>query len=166
MGSSSRMLTGFRIFKTKFSKTWFDGEGAFLYGGRWNSRGTRVLYTAGSLSLAALEILVNLNSAELLSSYSYANVELEERDVLPVEDFVRLPKNWSASPTPSAVQGIGDEWASSMRSLVLRVPTSVVPGEFNFLLNVDHSRFATIKRGKPRLFRFDERLSRNEQRGA
>jgi RES domain-containing protein len=152
------MITGFRIFKTKFAKTWFDGEGAFLYGGRWNSRGRRVLYTAESLSLAALEILVNLNSAELLSSYSYANVDFEEKDVLPVEDFVKLPKNWSTSPPRSAVQKIGDEWAASMRSLVLRVPASVVPGEFNFLLNVGHPSFSTIKRGKPQLFRFDERL--------
>jgi len=152
------MLTAFRIFKTKFSNTWFDGEGAFLYGGRWNSRGKRVLYTAGSLSLAALEILVNLNSAELLSSYSYAKLEFEEKDVLLVEELVELPKNWSSSPPPSEIQRIGDEWAASMQSLVLRVPTSVVPREFNFLLNVGHTRFATIKRGKPRLFRFDERL--------
>ena len=152
------MQAAYRIFKTKFSKTWSDGEGAFVYGGRWNSRGSRVLYTAGSLSLAALEILVNLNSAELLSSYSYAKVEFEEKDVLPVEELVKPPKNWSASPPPSAVQRIGDEWAGSMQSLVLRVPTSVVPGEFNFLLNVGHPRFATIKREKPRLFRFDERL--------
>jgi len=153
------MPTAYRIFKTKFAKTWFDGEGAFLFGGRWNSRGTRVLYTAESLSLAALEILVNLNSAELLSSYSYAKVEFEDNDVLPVEEFVKLPKNWSASPPPSAVQRIGDEWAASMQSLVLRVPTSVVPGEFNFMMNVGHPRFATVKRDRPRLFRFDERFS-------
>jgi RES domain-containing protein len=153
------MPTAYRIFKTKFAKSWFDGEGAFLYGGRWNSRGTRILYTSDSLSLAALEILVNLNSAELLSSYSYAKVEFEEKDVLPVEEIVKLPKNWSSSPPPSAVQRIGDEWAVSMQSLVLRVPTSVVPGEFNFLLNVGHPNFSTIRRSKPQLFRFDDRLT-------
>lgn len=118
-----------------------------------------MLYTAGSLSLAALEMLVNLNSAELLSSYSYAKVEFEEIDILPVEELVKLPKNWRSSPPPSTVQRIGDEWAVSMQSLVLRVPTSVVPGEFNFLLNVGHPSFAGIKRGRPRPFRFDERFS-------
>ena len=152
------MLTAYRIFKAKFAKTWFDGEGAFLFGGRWNTRGTRVLYAAGSLSLAALEMLVHLNSAELLSSYSYATLEFEEKDVLLVEDFEKLPKNWSTSPPPLAVQEIGDKWALSMTSLVLRVPTSVVPGEFNYLVNVGHPDFSTLKRGKPRVFPFDERL--------
>lgn len=156
------MPTAFRIFKTKFAKTWFDGEGAFLFGGRWNTRGTRILYAAGSLSLAAIEMLVHLNSAELLSSYSYATLEFEEKDVLAVEDLARLPKNWSASPPPLAVQRIGDEWAASMKSLVLRVPTSAIPGEFNYLINVEHREFPKLKRGETRLFRFDVRL-RNQR---
>ena len=121
------MIRAFRIFKTKFAKTWFDGEGAFLFGGRWNSRGTRVLYCAESLSLATLEMLVNLNSTGLLLSYSYATVEFDDSDVLSVEEFRKLPKNWSASPPPLAIQRIGDEWAASKSSLVLRVPSSVVP---------------------------------------
>jgi RES domain-containing protein len=152
------MITAYRIFKTKFSKTWYDGEGAFLFGGRWNSRGTRVLYCAESLSLATLEMLVNLNSSELLLSYSYATGEFDDSDVLSVEEFSKLPKNWSASPPPLAIQRIGDEWAASKSSLVLRVPSSVVEGEHNYLVNVGHPNFANIKRGKPRVFRFDERL--------
>lgn len=152
------MITAYRIFKTKFSKTWFDGEGAFLFGGRWNTCGTRVLYSAESLSLAVLEILVHLNSAELLGSYSFATLEFEEKDVLSVEGLAKLPKDWSASPPPLAVQRIGDEWASSMSSLVLRVPSSIVPGESNYLVNVPHPRLSAVKRGKPQLFRFDERL--------
>jgi RES domain-containing protein len=152
------MPTAYRIFKTKHSKTWFDGEGAFLFGGRWNSRGTRVLYCAESLSLAALEMLVHLNSAELLGSYSFATIEFDESDVLLVEEFRRLPKDWSASPPPLAIQRIGDEWIASMSSLVLRVGSSVVQGEHNYLVNVGHPNYANIKRGKPRVFRFDERL--------
>jgi RES domain-containing protein len=154
------MPTAYRIFKTKFAKSWFDGEGAFLFGGRWNTRGTRVLYAAGSLSLATLEMLVHLDSAELLSSYSYATLEFEEKDVLPVEEFVKVPKNWSSSPPPLAVQRIGDKWAASMRSVVLRVPTSVVPGEFNYLVNVAHSGFGKARLGKPKPFNFDRRLFR------
>jgi len=152
------MPTAYRIFKTRFAKTWFDGEGAFLFGGRWNSKGTRVLYAAGSLSLAVLEMLVHLDSAELLASYSYASLEFEDEDVLNVEDFRKLPKNWSSSPPPLAIQRTGDEWVASNRSLALRVPTSVVTGEFNYLVNVAHPKFSLIKRGKPQLFRFDERL--------
>lgn len=160
MGCSPRMLRAYRIFKTKHAKTWYDGEGAFRYGGRWNTAGTRVLYAAGTLSLAALEMLVHLDSSELLSAYSFATLEFEEDDVLPVEELGKLPRNWNSSPPPIAVQRIGDEWAASMRSLVLRVPTSVVPGEFNYSINVEHPKFAEIKRGKPRVFRFDERLNK------
>lgn len=152
------MLTTYRIFKTKHARSWFDGEGAFQFGGRWNSRGTRILYSANSLSLAALEMLVHLNSEELLLSYSFATLTFEESQVMPVGDFRKLPRNWSSSPPPTAIQGIGDAWAMSMGSLVLRVPTPILPGEFNYLINVAHPRFNEIGRGKPQVFRFDERL--------
>jgi RES domain-containing protein len=152
------MITAYRIFKTKHASNWIDGEGAFLFGGRWNSRGTRILYCAESLSLATLEMLVHLNSAELLPSYSYATLGFEENDLLPVEKFAKLPKNWSSSPPPVAVQRIGNEWAVSMRSLVLRVPTSIVPGEYNYLINVAHPEFSRLKRSRPLQFNFDGRL--------
>lgn len=154
------MITAYRIFKTKHERSWSDGEGAFLFGGRWNSRGTRILYCAESLSLAALEMLVHLNSAELMSSYSYAKLEFEEKDILPVEKIAKLPKSWSVSPPPMEVEQIGDEWAASMTSLVLRVPSAIVPGEFNFLVNVAHKDFNLIKRGKPRQYIFDARLKK------
>ncbi len=136
----------------------FDGEGAFRFGGRWNSRGTRILYTAGSLSLAALEMLVHLNSEEILLSYSFAVAEFDESLILPVEEFRTLPENWSVSPPPLEIQRIGDEWAETHASVVLKVPTSVLPVEFNYLINVEHPEFSKIKLGEPRAFTFDERL--------
>lgn len=152
------MITAYRIFKTRHAKTWFDGEGAFLFGGRWNSRGTRILYAAGSLSLAALEMLVHLNSAELLSSYSFATIDIGEKDIAAVETLQKLPKNWHASPPPFAIQNIGDKWAASMTSPALKVPSAVVRGEHNYLINVSHPDFSKAKLGKPQPFRFDERL--------
>ena len=152
------MPTSFRIFKTKHTGSWADGEGAFRFGGRWNSRGARLLYTAESLSLAALEMLVNLNADELLEKYSFAAVEFKENYILPVEEFRDLPNNWNVYPAPIAIQQIGDEWVRSMRSLVLKVPTAVVPNEFNYLINVEHKDFVKIKLGKPQKFGFDERL--------
>jgi RES domain-containing protein len=136
----------------------FDGEGARLYGGRWNSRGTRILYTAGSLSLAALEMLVHLKDEEILLSYSYATAEFDESLILPVEEFQILPANWSDYPAPLEIQRIGDKWSSSNSSVVLRVPTSIVPVEFNYLVNVQHPEFSTVKLGEVRTFTFDERL--------
>jgi RES domain-containing protein len=152
------MQTAFRIFKTKRAETWSDGEGAFLFGGRWNTRGTRLLYASGSLSLAALEMLVHLNREQMLLSYSHASLRFDEKFILSVEKLGKLPSNWRASPPPPAVQRIGDEWAESNVSLVLRVPTAIVRGEYNYLINVSHPDFSKVKLGKPTPFNFDERL--------
>lgn len=152
------MLTAYRICKTKHAATWFDGEGAYRFGGRWNSRGTRLLYTAGSLSLAALEMLVHLNDEEILLAYSYAAAEFDENLILSVEDFRSLPENWSDSPPPLEIQRIGDEWAREQASVVLKVPTSILPVEFNYLINVQHPEFSKVKLGVPQTFNFDERL--------
>ena len=140
----------------------FDGEGAFRFGGRWNSRGIRILYTAGSLSLAALEMLVHLNSEEILLSYSFASAEFDESLILAIEEFRTLPENWSVSPAPLEIQRIGDEWAEAQASVVLKVPTSVVPVEFNYLINVEHPEFSKVKLGKHQTFTFDERLYEKE----
>lgn len=156
------MVITYRIFKTKFAATWFDGEGAFRFGGRWNSRGTRIIYTAGSLSLAALEMLVHLNDEEILLAYSYAAAEFDENLILSVEDFRSLPENWSDSPPPLEIQRIGDEWAEGRASVVLKVPTSILPVEFNYLVNVEHPEFSKVKLGEPQTFNFDERLYEKE----
>jgi len=140
----------------------FDGDGAYRFGGRWNSRGTRILYTAGSLSLAALEMVVHLNSEEILLSYSFASAEFDESLILSVEEFQTLPENWNASPSPLEIQRIGDEWAEAQASVVLKVPTSVLPVEFNYLINIRHPGFTKIKLGKPQPFTFDKRLYKRE----
>ena len=152
------MLTTYRIFKTKHSAKWFDGEGAYRFGGRWNSRGTRLVYTSASLSLASLEMLVNLNSEGLMQSYSYAAIKFDEGSVLNVEEIRRLPSNWRDSPPPLVIQRIGDEWAESKLSLAMRVPTAVLPGEYNYLLNVEHPDFASVELGRPQGLNFDKRL--------
>lgn len=152
------MPTSFRIVKTKYAKTAFDGEGAFRFGGRWNTRGTRIIYTAGSLSLAALEMLVHLDDDELLLAYSFVAAQIPPALILPVKAFHPLPKNWNASPAPLALQQIGDEWVRANASAVLEVPTSIVPLENNYLLNPAHPDYAQIILEKARRFVFDERL--------
>lgn len=156
------MLTTYRICKTKYAAAWFDGEGAFRFGGRWNSRGTRLLYTAGSLSLAALEMLVHLNNEEILLSYSFATAEFGESLILPIKDFRPLPESWSDSPPPLEIQQIGDKWAREEASVVLKVPTSVLPIEFNYLINIDHPEFSKVKISEPQNFTFNERLYKKE----
>ena len=154
------MPTVYRICKTKYAATAFDGEGAFRYGGRWNSRGTRIIYAAGSLALAALEILVHLGDDEMLLKYSFIAAEIPLDLILKIEDFSALPANWNESPAPLAAQKIGDDWVRVADSAVLEVPTSIVPLEKNYLLNPAHADWNKIRFGEAQEFVFDERLKK------
>ncbi len=152
-------LSAWRITKQKHAKSAFDGEGARLYGGRWNSPGTRMIYTAQSQSLAVLEVLVHLDSPELLKKYVLFEVSIDlscMRDL----DFSLLPRNWKADPAPAKVQAIGDDWVAGGSSAVLRVPSTLVPGESNFLLNPRHPDFAKLRIARAHPFQFDPRLTR------
>lgn len=150
-------LQAFRIVKARLVKDAFSGEGARLYGGRWNSPGTPVIYTASSTSLAMLEILVHLQSRDLLAAYVLFKVEFDSSLVTDI-DMDALPADWQSSPAAPEVQQIGDEWSESRSSAVLRVPSATVPEESNFLLNPSHTRFGEIEIGTPRPIRFDSRL--------
>ena len=152
------MPSVYRICKTKYATTAFDGEGAFRFGGRWNRRGTRMIYTAESLALAALEMLVHLDDDDLILAYSYLVADIPAELILPVMDFRSLPKKWNASPTPASLQQLGDAWVREQVSAVLEVPTAIVPREKNYLLNPAHPDFVKIKLKKPERFVFDERL--------
>ena len=150
-------LTTWRIVKTKYLKGAFDGEGARLYGGRWNSPGKRVVYTAEHASLAILEVLVHLESSTPLPGYSLVQVAFEESLVQELE-VEGLPPNWRASPPPVEVQSIGDQWIDEGRSAVLMVPSAILPIEAVYLFNPQHPDFNKIKISTPLPFSFDKRL--------
>ena len=152
------MPSVYRICKTKYAASAVDSEGAFRFGGRWNRRGTRMIYTAGSIALAALEMLVHLDDDDLIFAYSYIVAHIPVELILSVKDFRPLPKNWSASPTPASLQQLGDDWVREQTSAVLEIPTAIVPLEKNYLLNPAHPDFAKLKLEKPERFIFDERL--------
>ncbi len=137
----------------------FNGEGARLFGGRWNSPGVAVVYTAGSRALAALELLVHLDSSRVLKTFVLCPVEFDERlarTLEPGED----PRNWRADPVPRSIQAIGDAWIKQAESAVLRVPSVIVAAEWNYLLNPKHPDFSKIQVGQPSPFDFDPRLHR------
>ncbi len=133
------------------------GRGARLYGGRWNSPGTRMVYTSSTISLAVLEVLVHLQKAGLLSSYSLISASFDDAFVERLERS-RLPDGWRTYPAPSELQRIGDEWVRSQRSVVLDVPSVIVERESNYLLNPAHPDFSSVVIGEPEPFTFDERL--------
>ena len=150
------MLSAWRLTKTKLLTGAWDGEGAKKSGGRWNSVGIAVVYTSGTLSLALVEVLVHLPSG-ILPAYSAVRVDFDESMVAAV-DPVDLPPNWRDHPPPPETKAIGDQWVSEGSSLVLRVPSVVVPNEFNYVLNPSHPAFTDISIGDPIPFPFDPRL--------
>ena len=148
------MKQAWRMVKEKHAATAFLGEGAWLYGGRWNSAGTRVVYTSGSQALAALESLVHLNPPVI---FKYLAIPIEFDDPL-VEKVAALPADWTEEPPPPATKAIGDLWVKEARSAVLELPSVIILGEPNYLLNPAHPDFQKIIIGKPQPFSFDPRL--------
>jgi RES domain-containing protein len=154
-------MKAWRIIKQRHAKSAFSGDGARLYGGRWNSPGVPVVYVAESQSLAVLEVLVHLDAPALLEKYVFLEVDFDASLVIDL-DRSSLPKNWQSDPVPEATQAIGDRWVLSGDSAVLRVPSVLVPGESNFLLNPRHPDFGKIGISRPQAFRFDPRLARRQ----
>jgi RES domain-containing protein len=151
------LISVWRITKQKHAKNAFTGDGARLYGGRWNTAGKLVVYTAESRALALAEILVHLESAGVLSKYVVFQVEIDEPYIAHL-DLGDLPKNWRAEPAPRRLQILGDEWLDSGKSAALRVPSAIVVGEFNYLLNPLHPDFSELRIHSPERFSIDRRL--------
>ena len=147
----------YRIFKTKYSDSWFDGKGAYLFGGRWNPPRTRVFYSSETLALATLEILVNVNDSSILSSFSYASIGFESSSVMKIEEIFDLPKNWRTRPLNEDTQAIGKRWYDDGMSLVLSVPTALLPLGRNYIFNVDHLDFPKLDLGKAKPIAIDDR---------
>ena len=151
------MIRAWRIVDAQYATDAFNGEGALIYGGRWSSIGTPVVYTAENAALATLEVLTRVRRMASLPSYVVISCTFDEKLVTDVPD---LPTNWREYPAPAGLQTIGDEWVRSGRSAVLRVPSVIVPGENNYLLNPAHAKFKKIAIGKPEPFVLDTRLTK------
>jgi len=136
----------------------FDGEGARRYGGRWNHPGTSVIYTSGSLSLAALELFVHVDID--LASTDLVAIHADVPDSVATETvkIESLPKNWRRYPAPEALKDIGVMWAAKASTAILAVPSAVIPEERNYLLNPAQKNFSRIRVSTPVPFRFDARM--------
>ncbi len=151
-----------RLCKQRYCATAFSGEGASITGGRWNPSGVPMVYTSSSLSLAILEVFVHLDIHEepadfvrvLAEPLNPVDFELNKQAVLKM-----LPADWKTLSNP-VLQKFGADWAASMRSLTLPVPSVVVDGEWNVLINPRHPDAGRIKTEPPVPFHFDKRLFR------
>jgi RES domain-containing protein len=147
-------LTVYRIGSAKYPAN--DGEGAKLFGGRWNHKGIPMIYRAETASLSALEVLAN--SANLPAGMALVEIEIPE--YLPIVDVQtrELPAGWDYSVPSSASKDIGTEWARHKIAAVMSVPSVIIPRERNYLLNPLHHDFRQIRFGKAEPFVFDPRL--------
>ena len=153
-------ITCWRLTKRKHASAAFTGEGARLYGGRWNSPGVPMVYTAETQSLAALELLVHLDAPALLERYVLIEVQIDDSLALRL-DLKDWPRDWRQSPPPARLREIGDAWVEAQKSAALRVPSALVPAEGNFLLNPRHPDFARLRIGDPLPFHYDPRIARH-----
>lgn len=150
------MGQAWRIVKARHAAVAFDGEGARLFGGRWNSPGTRLVYSSGTQALAALESLVHLNPPV---AFPFVIIPIGfDPALVETVALSGLPAGWNREPPPAFTQHLGDRWVEEARSAILEVPSALIPSEANYLLNPAHPNFKRVRVGKPIPFSFDPRL--------
>jgi RES domain-containing protein len=152
----SNSIKIYRIVKTKWQAKAFDGEGARLFGGRWNSKANPCVYCASTESLAQLEMLVHMQKTSLLNHYTLFEVCLTSSQVMTLQT---VPENWQDDPAPPDTAILGDKWLNDNNSVAFKVPSVIVSREVNYLLNPQHSDFPSIVNSAiTQPVRFDIRL--------
>ena len=151
------MPIGWRIDRAHRAASAFSGEGARIYGGRWNSRGFRVAYLGEHQSLSVLEVFVNNQPLSTAADYVIVSAEWDA-GLMETVQLRELPPDWRRSPPGAKTAAVGDRWLRAARSAVLAVPSAIIPTEKNFLLNPAHPSFRRIRLGKPVPFEFDPRM--------
>ena len=159
------MIRAWRLCKRSRVAGAFDGRGAAQNPGRWNGSGIAVVYTAESRSLASLEVLVHTEDTQVLAAVSWSMIPVGIDESL-IESLPALPVDWRQLPAPLSTREVGTRWAIESRSAVLRVPSIVVEGEFNYVLNPRHADFARLEIGAPLSLSFDPRLSGSSRSSA
>jgi RES domain-containing protein len=147
----------FRLSKSKFAQD-LSGKGAEKSGGRWNSKGTALVYTSESRALCTTEIAVHTPLGNLPLDYKLISIEIPGEVKIQKIDPLSLPADWKSLPYSHPTQKIGDNFVSDGIFAVLQVPSAVVQDEYNFLINPGHPDAAKIRIKAIEPFNFDERL--------
>lgn len=151
----------YRIAKTVVSSTgaeMMSGEGGLHGSARWHTKGRPIVYTATSQALATLEIAVNLKKPNVIPAYRVLEVEVPDDLIVEIEVSM-LPPGWDRKDgEPLIARSIGDRWLASQVSAGVRVPSSIIPLEYNVLLNPLHPEFSGVTCGAPLDFPFDPRI--------
>ena len=147
----------FRLSREKFSGS-LAGKGAALKGARWNSIGSELIYTSANRSLAMAEVAVHFSLATMPGDYLMMTIYIPDdisNDKINISD---LPADWNTFPHHVSTQVIGDLFTARNKFCVLQVPSSVTKGDYNYLINPNHSEFFRIKILETELFPFDKRV--------
>ncbi|HWZ14030.1 MAG TPA: RES family NAD+ phosphorylase [Mucilaginibacter sp.] len=146
----------YRIVKCSYADD-LSGTGARLYGGRWSSEGKPAVYLASSRSLAVLEVLVHLPPLMIPNDYCLVEISVPDNSITQISAN-QLPANWKDISPPMILRQTGDEFLKKQANLLMKVPSAIVPAEFNYLLNTRHPDMKKVKILKREPFDFDQRL--------
>lgn len=146
----------YRLSRTKYSHD-LSGKGAEISGGRWNSKGVALLYTGQNIALCMAEVAVHIPLGIIPVDYELITLEIPDDKITELKKH-QLPDDWNAWPLPYTTQNLGDDFVKRGKSLVLKVLSAVVQGEFNYLINPIHPNIKKVKIKKTESFSFDHRL--------
>ena len=151
------MLRLWRICAKVHADGAFSGEGAYRFGGRWNPPGATLVYASTTLSFAALELYVNVEPEDVPSAFVSIEAQVPDKISMQTIDAKSLPAAWRRCPAPPALQAIGLRWLERNQTLLLNVPSVVIPEERNILINPLHPEFSRLTMQAPKPFSFDPR---------
>jgi len=147
----------FRLTRAKYAET-LSGKGASLFGNRWNRKGVEMIYTSASRALAMAEVLVHLSLNQVPGDYKMICIDIPNSIKFKTVSTKALPSSWHKFPHGSNTQSIGDEFIMTNKFCVLKVPSAVVYGDYNYLINPYHENFQKIRIKSIADFPIDERL--------
>ncbi len=146
----------YNIRKAKYAKS-LQSSGV---ANRWNKNDEFVIYTGSSRALSTLELVVHRSAIRIDNSYKLLVIEIDckEDEVFEVKKN-KLPKNWQSVEAYPRLQEIGSDWYQELKYLVMKVPSSIIPKEFNYLINTKHPDFTTkVKIKEVEVYHWDDRL--------
>jgi RES domain-containing protein len=155
----------FRVLRAAYARNPFDGEGAYRYGGRWSSPGTRLTYTSEHQSLAMLEYFVHLDPEDAPDDLVLATAEVPDNLSREQIKTREMPGRWRETPAPPELAQMGDDFVKKAESCLLLVPSALAVNENNWLINPQHPEFKQIALHPTEPLRYDARMFRRTPRG-
>jgi RES domain-containing protein len=152
------------VLRKAYARAPFDGQGAYLYGGRWSSAGVRLAYTSETQSLAMLEYFVHLDVADAAGDLVLAVAEIPDDVSRERVAADKLPPMWRDFPAPPELADVGDDFVRRGEKCVLVVPSALAPHDDNWLINPLHGEFRKVTVFNPEALSYDSRMIAGRRR--